>query len=66
MAVLPARLKTELELLRDALLHGTDIAADERIDKHKDWAKEIEENNTLETENCMVIRQQEERNLNNT
>lgn len=47
MAVLPARLKTELELLRDALLHGTDIAADERIAKHKDWAMEIAAKNTL-------------------
>ena len=59
LAVLPARLKTELELLRDALLHGTDIAADERIAKHKDWAMEIAAKNALTTENCMDILQQE-------
>ena len=59
LAVLPARLKTELELLRDALLHGTDIAADERIAKHKDWAMEIAAKNTLTAENCMDILQQE-------
>ena len=59
LAVLPARLKTELELLRDALLHGTDIAADERIAKHKDWAMEIAAKNALTAENCMDILQQE-------
>ena len=59
LAVLPARLKTELELLRDALLQGTDIAADERIAKHKDWAMEIAAKNALTAENCMDILQQE-------
>ena len=59
LAVLPARLKTELELLRDALLSGADIAADERIAKHKDWAMEIAAKNTLTAENCMHILQQE-------
>ena len=40
LAVLPARLATELSILRDAMLSGADIAADERIASH-DWAKEV-------------------------
>ena len=41
LAVLPARLATELSILRDAMLSGADIAADERIASHADWAKEV-------------------------
>ena len=34
LAVLPSRLKAELQLLADALVCGADVAADERIAKH--------------------------------
>lgn len=40
LAVLPARLKTEMELLRKAMLQGEDLE-DERIAHHAMWAKEI-------------------------
>lgn len=59
LAVLPSRLKTEMEVLCDALLHGKDILSDERIAKHKEWADEIVKNNEITAENCMKILQDE-------
>lgn len=41
LAVLPARLKEEMELLSDALVAGKDIRSDERIEKHADWVAEF-------------------------
>lgn len=52
LAVLPARLKTELELVKDALLRGADIAADERIAKHAAWAREIAARREITPDNC--------------
>ena len=40
LAVLPARLKSEMALLEDAMLEGKDIRADETIAKHADWIDE--------------------------
>ena len=38
LAVLPARLKEELKLLKDALISRiTDISNNESIAKHSDW-----------------------------
>ena len=39
LAILPARLKTEMELLQDAILHGKDIRSIPEIEKHADWAE---------------------------
>lgn len=52
LAVLPSRLKTEMALLKDAILSGADIKADERIAKHADWAEQIKAKHTLTSENC--------------
>lgn len=41
LAVLPARLKTEMEKLAAAILDGSNIRADQDIAKHADWADEI-------------------------
>lgn len=41
LAVLPARLKTEMSGLQEAMLNGDDIRAIESIEKHADWADEI-------------------------
>ncbi len=41
LAVLPARLKGELELLADAILEKRDLRADETLEKHADWAEEF-------------------------
>ena len=37
LAVLPARLKAETALLKDAILSGVDFSNDESIGKHYDW-----------------------------
>ena len=55
LAVLPSRLKEEITVLRDAIVNGTDIAADERIAKHKEWADNIVANNNVTAENCEDI-----------
>jgi UDPglucose--hexose-1-phosphate uridylyltransferase len=41
LAVLPSRLKSELELLADAIVTGKDIRADEVLEKHADWVDEF-------------------------
>lgn len=43
LAILPARLKTELEALRDCLLQGRDPAGDAQTAVHAVWAREIAE-----------------------
>lgn len=41
LAVLPARLKTEMEHLATAIINGDDIRNDEELAKHYDWAEQI-------------------------
>ena len=41
LAVLPARLKNEMEELADAILSGADIRANEMLEKHADWVEEF-------------------------
>lgn len=41
LAVLPARLKEEMQILSEFMVSGKDPASDERIEKHAAWAKEI-------------------------
>ena len=41
LAVLPARLKQEMEELAKAILAGSDIRADEMLEKHADWVEEF-------------------------
>lgn len=43
LAVLPARLKDELEHLKEAMLKGSDISEDEELKKHADWAAQLRE-----------------------
>ena len=38
LAVLPARLKEEMEILADYIVEGKDISSNEKIAKHKEWA----------------------------
>ena len=59
LAVLPARLKEELRLLADALVSGSDIRADERIEKHADWADELKTRYTFTADNVEDILQKE-------
>ena len=39
LAVLPARLKDEMAQLKQAMLSGSDLRADEVLEKHADWAE---------------------------
>lgn len=41
LAILPSRLKTEMELLKDAILQGKDIRSIEELEKHADWAEQF-------------------------
>ena len=41
LAVLPSRLKSEMEELRKAILAGKDLRADEALAKHADWVDEF-------------------------
>ena len=41
LAVLPARLKGELELLKEYILEGKDIRPNDSIEKHADWVNEF-------------------------
>ena len=41
LAVLPARLKGEMELLREYILEGKDIRSNDQIAKHADWTEEF-------------------------
>lgn len=56
LAVLPARLKTEMAILRDAILENKDIHSDERIAKHAEWADMIKNKyDNINADNCEEI-----------
>ncbi len=59
LAVLPSRLKGELEDLADAIVTGKDLRADEALAKHADWVDEFKGNYTITKENVSEILQQE-------
>ena len=41
LAVLPSRLKEEMEILSDYIVNGKDIRSNEKIEKHADWVDEF-------------------------
>lgn len=51
LAVLPARLKNEMALLKEAILSGKDIAADPEIAKHAEWTNGFIQNYTVTADN---------------
>ena len=59
LAVLPSRLKGELADLADALAEGRDIRDHEALEKHADWAEELQTRYTFTRENAMGILQKE-------
>ncbi len=59
LAVLPARLKTELAELAAALVSGGDLRANEALAKHADWAQALAEKYTFTAENALPILQDE-------
>lgn len=60
LAVLPARLKTEMEGLADCILNKKDIRTDEVLEKHADWVDEfLPRYESVTKENIMDILQYE-------
>ncbi len=59
LAVLPSRLKTELEALRRAILEGRDLRADELLEKHADWVDELKTRHVFTPENTRQILEDE-------
>ena len=59
LAVLPARLKEELELLGDYLVSGKDIASNEKINKHAAWAESFKDQYEFTAENVTEILEKE-------
>ena len=54
LAVLPARLKEELTLIKENLLNNVeDISNNEVIEKHADWYKSIRNKYTMFTDNSI-------------
>lgn len=55
LAVLPSRLKEEIFVLADAIVHKRNIAADERIAKHTEWAAKLMQEHEFTEENAVDI-----------
>lgn len=55
LAVLPARLKNEMSLLKTALLNGADLEKDKVLTKQSDWAKEIAQKHSINKDNVDEI-----------
>lgn len=60
LAVLPARLKQEMETLAEAIVEHRDIRADQSIEKHADWVEKfLPKYENISRENVMDILQNE-------
>lgn len=60
LAVLPARLKEELEVLADYIINGQDIRSNEKIEKHANWVEEfLPKYDSVTRENIMDILKEE-------
>ncbi len=60
LAVLPSRLKEEIAVLADAIVNSKDIASDERIAKHLEWANMIKNKySEINADNCEDILKKE-------
>ena len=59
LAVLPARLKKEMDVLAEAILEGKDLRAIEETSKHADWFEEWKEKYVITADNIKTILQEE-------
>ena len=59
LAVLPSRLKSEMEELGRAMLDGRDIAGDEALSKHAEWAQMIKSKYDITQDNVSGILKKE-------
>lgn len=55
LAVLPSRLKSEMQILADAIISGADISADERISKHSGWLETFRDKYVFTKENVESV-----------
>ncbi|MBQ6886083.1 MAG: UDP-glucose--hexose-1-phosphate uridylyltransferase [Lachnospiraceae bacterium] len=60
LAVLPARLKEEMEILAEYLVEGKDVRSNEKIEKHAEWVEEFKGSyGAITDENVMEILKKE-------
>ena len=59
LAVLPSRLKEELNGVAQALARGKDLRQDQTLEKHADWAEELKRRYTFTAENAEDILRRE-------
>ncbi len=59
LAVLPARLKNEMDLLAECLVEGKDPKAYEALEKHAEWAEKMKEKYQITKDNVEGILQEE-------
>lgn len=59
LAVLPARLKNELEELKKAILEGRDISSDPELAKHAGWTAEILARREINASNADAVLREE-------
>ena len=59
LAVLPARLKQEMEVLAEYLVAGKDVRSNEMIEKHADWVERVMGKYKITEENVMAILEKE-------
>ena len=59
LAVLPARLKDELDGVARVLVRGDDLRRDEALAKHADWAEELKSRHVFTAENAGELLRQE-------
>ena len=59
LAVLPSRLLTELDTLREAMLSGADLRTAPATASHADWAEEILRRRSFNAENAEAVLQEE-------
>ena len=59
LAVLPSRLKNELNGVARALVRGDDLRRDEALAKHADWAEELKTRHVFTAENAEDLLRQE-------
>jgi len=59
LAVLPARLSSEMELLKTAILNGTDPASIPELEKHAAWAEQLKKQYTFTEQNTADILRRE-------
>ena len=55
LAVLPARLKDEMDTLAAIILSGEDIRANEKTEKHADWYEKFKDNYEINEENVKDV-----------